>query len=349
MKTVAVSSLSIRQALRYSMSRMQNDLVSAQKESTTLRVADVGLALGARTGHSVSLARDVSRLNSLIDSNQLAASRLSSTQSALAQLNERGEELRTALTAALSGSSDPGIARADSDAMLETLTSIMNTSINGEYLFAGINTDVQPLANFKDPTSPARVSFDNAFQTHFGFTQTDPAAANITETQMLDFIDNVVEPQFMGADWNTNWSTASDDTIVARIGLNETAKTSVSANESGVRKLAMAAAISTSLLSGPVNSGAVSAVVNRALAYTAEGIAEITDARSNAGIQENRISNASSRIEMQIDIFERSILDMEGVDPYAAASKVSALVTQIETAYSLTSRIQQLSLLKFLG
>jgi flagellar hook-associated protein 3 FlgL len=349
MKTVAVSSLSIRQALRYSMSRMQSELVTAQKESTTLRVADVGLALGARTGHSVSLARDVSRLNSLLDSNQLAASRLSSTQSALGQLTERGEELRTALAAALSGSSDPGVARADGDAMLDTLTSIMNTSINGEYLFAGVNTDVQPISNFKDPNSTARVAFDTAFQTHFGFSQTDPAAANITEAQMTAFIDNVVEPQFMGAGWNTNWSNASDDPITARIGLNETAKTSVSANQTGVRKLAMAAAISASLLSGPVNSGAVSAVVNRALAYTAEGISEITDERSATGIQENRISNASSRIEMQIDIFERSILDMEGVDPYAAASKVSALVTQIETAYSLTSRIQQLSLLKFLG
>jgi flagellar hook-associated protein 3 FlgL len=331
------------------MQRMQSDLVAAQKESTTLRVADVGLALGARTGHSVSLARDVSRLNSLLDSNQLAASRLSSTQAALGQLTERGEELRSALAAALSGSSDPGIARADGDAMLDTLTSIMNTSINGEYLFAGINTDAQPLSNFKDPASPARVAFDNAFLAHFGFSQTDPAVAGITETQMGDFIDNVAMPQFMGAGWNANWSTASDDAITSRIGLNETATTSVSANQTGIRKLALAAAISASLLSGPVNSGAVSAVVNRALASTAEGIAEITDERSATGIQENRISNASSRIEMQIDIFERSIIDMEGVDPYEAASKVSALVTQIETAYSLTSRIQQLSLLKFLS
>lgn len=349
MKTVAVSSLAIRQALRFSVSSMQNDLVKAQKESTTLRVADVGLALGARTGHSVSLARDVSRLNSLLDSNQLASSRLSSTQAALGQLTERGEELRSALAAALSGSSDPGIARADGDAMLDTLTSIMNTSINGEYLFAGVNTDVQPLANFKDPASPARVAFDTAFQTHFGFTQTDPAVANITPSQMSDFISNVVEPQFMGADWNANWSTASDDQIVSRIGLNETAKTSVSANQSGVRKLAMAATMAAGILTGPLNRDAVSTVINSALAYAAEGIAEITDERSATGIQENRISNASSRIEMQIDIFERSILDMEGVDPYAAASKVSALVTQIETAYSLTSRIQQLSLLKFLG
>ena len=40
---------------------------------------------------------------------------------------------------------------------------------------------------------------------------------------------------------------------------------------------------------------------------------------------------------------------MEGVDPYEAATRVSALVSQIETSYALTSRIQQLSLLKFMS
>jgi len=349
MKTVAVSSHAISQALRYSMLRMQAELVKGQKEATTLRVADVGLALGARAGHSVSLSRDVSRLNSLLDSNQLAASRLSSTQSALGQIAERGEELRSALAAALSGSSDPEIARADGAAMLDTLTAVINTSINGEYLFAGVNTDVQPLADFNDPASPARVAFDNAFLTHFGFTQTDPAAANITQTQMEDFIDNVVTPQFMGADWDTNWSSATDDRIVSRIGLNETADTSVSANIEGVRKLAMSSVIAANLLTGPLNVGAVSAVINRSLTFTAEAIAKITDQRSETGIQENRISNATARIEMQIDIFERSIVDLEGVDPYEASSKVSALMTQIETAYALTSRIQQLSLLRFMS
>ena len=51
---------------------------------------------------------------------------------------------------------------------------------------------------------------------------------------------------------------------------------------------------------------------------------------------------------MQIDLFERNILDMEGVDPYEVSNRVTALLTQIETSYALTARIQQLSLLKYL-
>ncbi|MGB6117556.1 MAG: flagellar hook-associated family protein [Mesorhizobium sp.] len=348
MKTSFVSTSAINQALRYSMVRLQSDLTKGQTEMATLRVADVGLALGNRTGQSVSLGRDISRLNSVVDSNALASSRLSSTQSILGQLAERGEELRSTLAAALSGDSQPGIVQQDAVNMIEAMTSMLNTSYNGAYLFGGINTDVQPFADFRDPASPNRVAFDNAFMARFGFSQDDPQAATITKAEMEDFIDNDVTSLFMGSDWS-DWSSASDQPIVSRIALNETAETSVSANITGVRKLALAAAISSSLLaSGYLNDGAVSAVVERALGTVAEGVAEINDVRTVTGINETRVKNATARIEMQVDLFERSVQGLEGVDPYEASTRVSALVTQIETAYSLTSRLQQLSLLKFI-
>lgn len=349
MKTSYVSSTAISQALRYSMMKMQTDLVTAQKESTTLRVADVGLALGARTGETVSLARDVSRLNGIIDSNSLVSSRLSSTQTILSQLTDRAETLRSTLSAAVSGSSDHSVLQADGAAMLGLLTSTLNTSINGQFLFAGINTDVKPVADFSDPASPSKVAFDTAFQAYFGFAQTDAAAATITSTQMDDFLTNVVEPQFLGAGWNANWSSATDEAIVSRITLNETTETSVSANISGIRKLAMVAAITSELMKGPLNAGAASALSERALTLVNEGIAEVTAQQTMTGVAQQRVNNASERLETQVNLFEKTISDMEGVDPYEAATKVSALVSQIETAYALTSRIQQLSLLKFMG
>jgi flagellar hook-associated protein 3 FlgL len=40
---------------------------------------------------------------------------------------------------------------------------------------------------------------------------------------------------------------------------------------------------------------------------------------------------------------------MQGVDPFEAATRVNALITQIETSYALTARIQQLSLTRLLS
>ena len=53
-------------------------------------------------------------------------------------------------------------------------------------------------------------------------------------------------------------------------------------------------------------------------------------------------------MSIQIDIMTNHIGVLEGVDPYEASTRVSALLTQVETAYAMTARIQKLSLLKYL-
>ena len=40
---------------------------------------------------------------------------------------------------------------------------------------------------------------------------------------------------------------------------------------------------------------------------------------------------------------------IEGVDPYEAASRVNELTTRLETSYTLTARLQDLSLVRYLG
>jgi flagellar hook-associated protein 3 FlgL len=349
MRASAVSSAAISNAMRYSQGRMQVDLVKAQKEMDTGRVADVGLALGARTTQSVTFARDLDRLKGIVDSNALISSRLSSTQAALSQLTDAAQALMSALPSAISGDMASDVTRDSGKAALESMTSILNTSVNGEYLFAGTNTDVKPINDFTATGSPAKAALDAAFLAHFGFTQDDPAAANITSTDIDDFLTNDVMPQFMGGDWQTNWSNATDQQIVSRIALNETTETSVSANNDGVKKLAMAAAIVTTFFSSStMSSDARKAVASKAFSLTGEAIGNLGQLQSQAGIVENRVSAATDRMNTQIDLFTKHVADLEGVDPYEAANRVSDLMSHIQTSFALTARIQQLSLLNFL-
>ena len=92
MKTTAVSSAALSNAMRTSQMRMQVELVKAQKEMDTGRVADVGLALGSRTAQSVTFQRDLDRLNGIVDSNALVSARLTSTQNALGQITAAGQQ-----------------------------------------------------------------------------------------------------------------------------------------------------------------------------------------------------------------------------------------------------------------
>lgn len=348
MKVSYVSSAAVSQAMRYSMLRMQAELVKAQQEATTGRVADVGLALGGRTGQSVSLARDIDRLGGLIDSNALVDARLTSTQAGLTQLHDGAQTFFATLTASFSSEVSVGTVRTDAQATLEQLTGILNSSLNGEYLFAGINTDVKPLDDFNMAGSPAKAAFDAAFLAEFGFAQSDPQAAGITAAAMEAFLAGSVEAQFLGAGWSANWSRATDQTMVTRIGLNETARTSVSANESGIRKLAMAAAMVAEFVDRGFSADAEKAVIERAVALVSEAMAEIAQTQSATGLAEQRVAEATERLTVQIDIFERHVIKLEGVDPYEASTRVSALLGQIELSYSLTARINELSLARFL-
>ncbi|MEO3384876.1 flagellar hook-associated family protein [Mesorhizobium sp. CAU 1741] len=348
MKVSFVSTQAITQAMRYQMARMQTDLVSANKEAVTFRVADRGLALGARTGMSVSFHRDIDRLKGLTDSNELAASRLASTQVILNQMKDDADSLLSAFTTALSSASDPNIAKDQAEVFIASMTSSLNAHLNGEHLFAGINTDVKPLDDFLDPASTSATEFNELFEGHFGFYPDDTDVSDITAAEMEDFLDNVVEPYFMGTGWTDHWSSATDQQIVSRITLTETAETSVSANIDPFRKLAMAAATISVLVGRDLQSTTKSALLEKAISDLGAGISGIANQTGYTGITEQRIDRANERMSMQVDIISKSLIDIEGVDESEAAVKVNGLIAQIELSYTLTSRMQQMSLLKFL-
>src|SRR5262245_11508945 len=350
MKSTFVSTTAISDAMRYSTLRAQAELTKAQKEVATGRVADVGLALGARTGQSVSFSRDLERLQGMVDTNALASSRLSSTQNLLGDVTKTAQSFLATLTNSLSGDASAQLTLTDARGTLQALTTTLNSSYNGEHVFAGTNTDVQPINDYTAAGSPNKAAFDAGFFSYFGFTQSEPAAANITAAQMDNFLTTVVEPMFLGAGWQGAWSNATDQGINSRIALNETVETSLSANEIGIRKLAMAAATVFDLFdtTSQVGLTARKTLLNRAVSLVGEGIADVANLAAKTGIVENRVKNASDRINMQSDLLQKNIIDLEAVDPYEASTRVSTLLQQIESSYALTARIQQLSLVKFL-
>ncbi|CAI2933349.1 flagellar hook-associated family protein [Aminobacter niigataensis] len=350
MKTTFVSSAAVTSALRYSLLRQQSELAKAQKEASSGFVADTGLALGARTAQSVTLHRDLERLGGIVDSNGLVSARLSATQKALTQVGAAAQSFLSSLTSSASGDAAYALTQKSGRATLDTLTSVLNTSLNGEYLFSGTNTDVKPINDFK-PGSATKVAFDAAFAGYFGFNQNHADAQDITAADMNNFMTTVVEPMFLGTGWQaagSPWSNATNQGITSRITLNETTETSVSANNEGIRKIAMSAAIISDLLDSNVGNAARGALVTHAVSSIGEAISDIGQLEAQTGIIEQRVKSATDRINVQVDLYERYILDTEGVDYYVASARVADLVSQIDRSYALTARIQQLSLMKYL-
>jgi flagellar hook-associated protein 3 FlgL len=80
----------------------------------------------------------------------------------------------------------------------------------------------------------------------------------------------------------------------------------------------------------------------------AEAVGEIAGLQGGLGVVQERIATTNERMTMQIDILTNSIAGLENVDPYKAATRVTALMTQLETGYALSARIQRLSILNYL-
>ena len=346
MKISQVSTQSMFDNLRHSMSNIQRDFVDAQTEVTTGRVVDSGLSLGSNNGRRFTMVNDINRLQMISDTNSRTQARLEMSINVTGSVNDVSQSLLSTLTASVSDNHTTHLASGAGRSAIETITGLLNTTLNGEYIFGGINSGEAPMLDYE--TGGPQAAFDAAFLAHFGFAKTDAAVISIDKTDMTDFIDNTLAPMFTGAGWASTFSNASDETITARITLNENGVGSVSANNEGFQNAMFAAVIAAELITPDFNAGARSAAAQSALELVGNSTAELAELQGKTGLLVNRISESSERITIQMDELTLQSDKMVAVDPYEAATRLNSLITQIETSYTLTGRIQQLSLMRYI-
>lgn len=347
LKAQSVSSYALSTAIRNTILRSQSDLLTAQQEVASGTHADMGLSLGVTTGRIVSLGKQYDQLNAIVDTNGIVSSRMEAAQTALSSLVEQAQSFTSSLTGARNAADGAAIITPLAQGALQNATDLMNTNVGGEFIFAGINTDTKPIADY-GAGSAAQTAIENAFQAKFGMAITDPNVSTISATDLKSFIDNELTNEFSSAQWSANWSSASDDVVQNRIAPQELADTSVSANESGVRKLFMAYAMVGTFASANLNQDAYTTLVDSGLSLTQEGIREVTTAQSVLGTSQSRVTAASDRLSAQVNVLEKSVNSLEAVDPYEAATRVNSLMTQLENSYALTAKLQGMSLLNYL-
>jgi flagellar hook-associated protein 3 FlgL len=349
MQTSFISTLAVTSAMRQSILSMQSDLAKAQKEQASGRLADVGLSLGAETGQTFSLRAEQSRLQTITDTNAVVSTRLSTTVQALTGIQKTAQTFLDNLTADQTGQTSAQVIQQQATNGLQSLIAGLNSSLGGQYTFAGVNTDVKPVTDyFATPSAANKLAVDNAFSTTFGFAQTSPSVATITPAAMQNFLDNQLAPLFQGANWSSDWSTASSQVIRSRISTSELVDTSVSANQSGMQKLAMAYTMVSDLGIQNMSSSTQQVVLKAAAGAAGVAVQDLTNMQASIGVTQQRIASANDQMSVQMDILIAQDGSLENVNPYETATRVNNLTTQIETAYQLTAQLQNLSLAKYL-
>ncbi|WP_018264554.1 flagellar hook-associated family protein [Methylosinus sp. LW4] len=344
------STQSLTNALRRSVLDVQTQLSKTQSEVSTGRLADIGLGLGSAIQQDYSYGFHADDLAALTASNNVITTRLSATDTALGSIASTAQSFLQTLVSAQSGAgSDPGAIKGYAETGLKSLISALDTSVDGVQIFGGVNTGVAPLADyFSTPTSTAKQSVDQAFFGAFGIAQGDSGASAITDQQMQTFLSGSFADLFSSSGWSSNWSSATNETATNRISLSQTSETSVSANATALRQLAQAYTMVADLGVDSLSSSAYQQILKTASATMSDAISGLTSLRATVGVMQKGVSDANDSLSAQRDMITTQIGSLENVDPYEASTRLNNLTTQLETSYTLTGKIQQLTLSKYI-
>lgn len=349
MKADAVSTLSGREILRTALARNQKQLNQTLSEFSSGRHADVGLTLGNRLGSVLDMRQVQGSLTTLTATNGVVAARLGTIQSSLDGIRKLADGLvETALAVRQSGA-DSKLLVADAQSRLGSIFEMLSVTTDGVYVFGGINVSTPPMDDYlSDPPGPARSAVIAAFTAEFGFAPDDPQVSTITPAQLEAYIDGPFADLFSDPAWGASFSSASDGVMRDRISLGEEIDTSATTNDAGFRKLyaAMALAIDSGIENMTAETRQV--LSNRIVASATSASYDFVHIQSVTGMAQERLAQANERISIETQALQRRVSAAEEIDPYEVAEQLGLLMSRLEASYSVTSRIQQLSLMNYL-
>lgn len=344
------STQSLTSALQRSIFDTQTQLSRAQREVASGRLADLSTSLGRTLAQDYALGIRDNDLLSISQSNAFVSTRLDTTQAALGSIADTAQQFLEALVGARSGAGSSATAIRDAAASgLKSLIANLDTSVGGVYIFGGINSDVAPLDDyFADPPSANKQAVDQAFSSAFGMSQTSAGVGSITAAEMASFLSGPFSDLFSSSGWSATWSRASGQPLESRIGLGRTIDASVSANDPALQKLAMAYTMAADLGTADLSDSAYQQLVQAATDAVSAAVSGLTSLRASVGLMQQNVTDANETISLQRNALAIQIGSLENVDPYEASTRVNNLMTQLEISYTITGKIQQLTLSNYI-
>ena len=349
MSADSVSSFYLANSLILPVTQAQAQLATAMTEESTGQYADLGLQLGDLSGYELSLKEQVQQLEALTAGNSLVWTNLATAQDALKSIASTAQSTVGDLATWTPSANSGATLQTMGQSALQGLIASANATSGDVYVFGGINSAVAPLANYySTPASAAKTAVDQAFQNAFGMLPTDPAAASITASQMQSFLSGPFAALFSGSNWTSLWSSASSTNTSSEIAPGQTATTSMNANDPSFQNLAQAYTMMSEFGGSQLSLSAQQAVASAATSLIAQAQASLTNTQAALGATQSAVIDANSNMSSQLTILQKQIDGLDNVNQTATAAEITSLTNQIQMAYELTARLQQLDLAQYL-
>jgi len=332
-------------------------IMKAEAEVATGRHQDPFAALGARSMEAMSARAVYERTEGRIESNTFLQNRLDLMATALGNMREAAQEVLTAtITNTDASSSRPQYLKDMAKDAYDTIVSFLNSSYNGKSLFAGVDSDRAPMNSWgnADGTTGLSPSDVMASIVGGGITNAADAATKLAEVDAV-FNGTPTDPNHAYDETFFNGTPLTDGLgnpnprMTAQIDESLDINYGVQGNDPGFRDLMRGLAM---LASGdPAQIGdddAYEAWVQGAAAALGSGVNSVLNAETRTGTMQKLVEDANDRMSGKVEVLSLHISELEAVDPYEAATRLTSIQTQLQASYAVTARLMQLSYLNFM-
>mgnify|MGYP006273975197 CR=1 FL=1 len=343
----------------------QRRLDVAQQEVATGEAVDRMAAAKGDPLRLLALDNDIARIESRLPLMSLAKGRADLAQTSLQTVLDAVGDLPERLLAVATAGDVPQIRRHadEAKAALSQAVSALNASAGGRFVFGGGATGAAPIASAEEIVSMAvdyadgQVEDVNGVDINFAtrdealafafnrrFAEADPPAAP-ADPARTRFALFGADP---GAGVTTMYLGGAEDAPPVELGDGDSLAYAPRGDHAAIRRVLMGLAGVVALSTTVTPPEEVGDAVAKAALETLGGRDEIIALKAEIGLSEKRIETAETRAQAEKTSLERARETLVGVDPYEAATRISALETQLQSIYAMTARTSRLSLLEFL-
>ncbi|OOY20028.1 hypothetical protein BMI86_11200 [Thioclava sp. DLFJ5-1] len=324
-------------ALNFQMRRhnaaLDTKLATLTQEVTSGIKSDLGAALSGDFGALSAIDRSLRLFDAFDLATTEASQYADAMQRSLARIGNLDDGISTALMSAATTSSKIMIDAtvASTAEKFDALIATLNTNSVGRYIFAGDQGDTTPLPDAETIITSLSAEISGATN-----------ATDVLATLDTWFADP------------SGFSATSYQGGEARgkfyIAEGETAAINVTANDPRVKDAIKGYAIGTLLDRGLFDGDLAqrSALAKEAGERIHSGSLATVELAAEVGSFEGKVASAATRNDTERASLEIARTKLIGADPYASATALEAVRSQIETLYLLTSRLSNLSMTDYM-
>jgi flagellar hook-associated protein 3 FlgL len=346
-----ISTLASHLQLNSSIRSLQIQLMDAQKEISTGRKADLVAALRDRAAEDVDLRNALNDATEFKGTTDIVASRMDTMQAALGGVRDIADQMRSTALTSRDAVSRRYLQEAAATA-LDRINSFLNAEVAGRTLFSGIQTNLAPMQATTAVNAASGLSPQQAVsQVIANLGPITDAASALAVANGPDGISSIFNDT--NSNTNLNYSTtfyngASTGSVTARLDHGYQIDYGVRADNPAFRELQQGLSMLASVPFGSIPDDAFAAWQDEAVKHISAGFQGAIDVSAELGFKQSVVADAATRHDAMIAQLNNQVASLEAADPFQTALRLSQLQTQLEATFSITARMNELSLTKFL-